>query len=471
MAYGILIVEDETTLAKNMKRYLERHDYEVRVAASGEEGLEQFEDFKPDLVLLDYNLPGLNGLEVLEKIHAVEQGIKAILVTAHGNVQVAVDAMKAGAYDYLTKPVVLSELRLLIDKAVGQERLEGTLSYYQQRDAAAHGVDSMIGASPTMEALKQQVRQVLKAEETLTADTPAGVLITGETGTGKELVARAIHFDGARRDAPFVEINCTSIPGHLVEAELFGYERGAFTDAKERKLGLVEAADGGTLFLDEIGDVEAAVQAKLLKLLEDKVVRRVGSVRDRKVDVRIVAATNRDLEDMVRRGAFRSDLYFRLRVISLRVPPLRDRGDDILLLAGKFLAQQGRRYGKENLSVSAEAERALLAHPWPGNVRELRNVIEQAVLFADTRTIATAQLSLSTGVSPGTHADGGGDGGETGGVSLPADGMNLEDVERDLVVQALERSSWNVTQAARLLGLSRDTMRYRMEKHDLKRQT
>jgi len=466
MAYAILIIEDESTLAKNMRKYLERHGYEVRVAGSGEAGLQEFEAFHPDLVLVDYHLPGITGLEVLKKIRAVEQGIKVILVTAHGNVQVAVDAMKAGAYDYLSKPVVLSELTLLVDKAVGQERLEETLSYYHQREAADGSLDKMLGDSPPMQELKHRIRQVLKGEESLTDDVPAAVLITGETGTGKELVARAIHFDGSRQAGPFVEINCASIPDHLVEAELFGHERGAFTDAKERKLGLIEAADGGTLFLDEVGDIEPAVQAKILRVLEDKVVRRVGSIRDRKVNVRVVAATNRSLEDLVREGAFRSDLYFRLRVVSLEVPALRDRGDDVLLLARRFLAMHGRRYGKSDLDLSPEAEDALRGYGWPGNVRELRNVVEHAVLVATGTTIEPGHLSLSPGlVGPARE------GSTPGAFVLPDQGASLEDIERDLVVQALERASWNVTGAARLLGLSRDTLRYRIEKFGLRRRT
>ncbi|MFQ5619910.1 MAG: sigma-54-dependent transcriptional regulator [Rhodospirillales bacterium] len=467
MAHGILVIEDEVTLASNIKKYLERHDYEVHIAPSGESGLQQFEAFRPDLVLLDYHLPGIDGVEVLKRIRSVEHGIKAILITAHGNVEVAVEAMKAGAYDYLSKPVVLSELKLLIDKAVGQERLEGTLSYYRRREAGTEGLSAMIGESPPVRTLKQQIEQVIKAGESLAGETPAGVLITGETGTGKELVARALHFEGPRRNAPFVEINCTSIPGHLVEAELFGYERGAFTDAKERKLGLVETADGGTLFLDEIGDVEAAVQAKLLKLLEDRMVRRVGSVRDRRVDVHIVAATNRCLEDLVRGGQFRADLYFRLRVISLNVPALRDRGGDVVLLARQFLSTHGRRYGKDNLRLTPAAERALAAYGWPGNVRELRNVIEQAVLLATGDTIDADQLSLSPALAPGQGPEQG-ENHASSVLALPPGGVSLEKVERAFVVQALEKSSWNVTRAAKLLGLTRDTLRYRIEKYGLK---
>lgn len=464
MAKGILVIEDEQTLAKNIKRYLERSDYDVRIADSGEEGLEQLERHQPDVVLLDYQLPGINGLEVLQKIRRLDSRIKVILVTAHGNVQVAVDAMKAGAYDYLNKPVALAELELLVSKAVGQERLEGALSYYQQKDAEYGGVEALLGKSKAMVDLKQRLRRILDAEADLSDDAAPAVLVTGETGTGKELVARAIHFDGPRRKAPFVEVNCANVPSHLLESELFGYERGAFTDAKVRKIGLVEAAESGTLFLDEIGDIDLPVQVKLLKLLEDRIIRRLGSVRDRRANIRIIAATNRNLEALIREKSFRSDLYFRLRIASIEVPPLRVRGHDVLLLAEYFLATHGRRYGKQQLRFSSAAEKSLSAYAWPGNVRELRNVIEHAVLLCNGNEIDIDALSLS----PGLLTLHGADSNEpTDAFTLPREGVNLEAVERMLIVQALDRVAWNVTRAAELLGLTRDTLRYRIEKFDI----
>jgi DNA-binding NtrC family response regulator len=284
MSNAILVIEDEATLAKNIQRYLERAEYEVQSVASGEEGLERFDGFQPDVVLL----------------RAKDARVKVIFMTAHGNVETAVEAMKAGADEYLTKPVALAELRLLVDKAFGQDRLEGALTYYQQKDAQRGGLAAILGESPAIRDLKQNIERMLSVEAGLKGEVPPAVLVTGETGTGKELVARAIHFDGARHDKSFVEINCASLPAQLVEAELFGHERGAFTDAKGRKLGLVEAAHGGTLFLDEIGEIDLEVQVKLLKLLEDRRVRRLGSVRDREVDVRVVAASNRDMETSAR---------------------------------------------------------------------------------------------------------------------------------------------------------------------------
>lgn len=447
-----------------MKSYLERHEYEVRVAHSAEEGVQELETFKPDAILLDLGLPGMNGLEALSRIRQESPEAKVVMITAHGSVETAVEAMKAGAYDFLSKPLVLAKLKVLLDKALGQSRLEGTLSYYRGKDAGGSGLSALLGASPPMRALKSQIEQIVESEGRLTEGEPPAVLITGETGTGKELAARALHYNGPRKNAPFVEINCASIPSQLLEAELFGYERGAFTDAKERKIGLFEAADRGTLFLDEIGEIEISLQAKLLKALEDKIIRRLGNLRELKVNVRIIAATNRSLEEAVRQGKFRSDLFFRLRILHLELPPLRSRGDDILLLANHFLKIHSRRYGKQEMHFSPEAEKTLLDYPWPGNIRELRNMIEQTVLLSRQQTIEPGQLALLHGIvqDEKTNREG-----ETGRVFLPRHGLSLEEVERDLVLQALEQTSWNVTQAAKLLGLTRDTLRYRMEKYRL----
>jgi len=282
MSYGVLIIEDEATLAKNMRIYLRRHGYDVHIVGSRKEGHQQVESFKPDVVLLDLQLPDGDGFDILSHAHNLNSQIKVIVMTAHGDVRLAIDAMKAGAYDYLSKPVVLSELKILIDKAVEQHRLEDTLSYYREREASRGDLASIVGNSEAVRALKERIRQLIQAEQDLKDKSLPAVLITGETGTGKELVARALHYNGSRKNQPFVEVNCAAIPSTLLEAELFGYEQGAFTDAKGRKPGLFEAADGGTLFLNEIGDIELVLQAKLLQALEKKVVRRLGSLRDKK---------------------------------------------------------------------------------------------------------------------------------------------------------------------------------------------
>ncbi len=465
MTPAVLVIDDEARLARNVQTYLQRSGFDVHKSENGSQGLEEFERFKPDIVLLDFKLPDLDGLEVLKRLRNLDPGVKVIMMTGAGGIDVAVAAMKAGAYDYLTKPLVLKELKLLLEKTAGQERLEGTLSYYLQKDAGKSGLPKLLGNSPAIRALKEKIVQIVEADRALKDGMPASVLVTGETGTGKELVARAIHFDGPRRDQAFVELNCAAIPNHLLESELFGYERGAFTDARERKQGLVEAADRGTVFLDEIGDIDLGVQAKLLKLLEDRVVRRLGGLRDRKLDVRILAATNQPLEQQVSEGKFRSDLYYRLRVLQLEVPPLRERKDDILLLAEHFLEIFSDRYNKGGFHFNAAAKEALLRHPWPGNVRELRNTIEQAVLLAQSRVIKPDQVALSSHTlepcAPSRMEAG------PNSFLLPESGLNFADLEREMLEQALERTGGNVTKAARLLGLSRDTFRYRLDKFDL----
>jgi DNA-binding NtrC family response regulator len=466
MAYGVLIIEDETVLAKNIRLYLERSGFAARTAESAEDGLQQIREFHPDIVVLDYQLPGRNGLDLLAELHRSDPGIPVIMLTGQGSVDMAVEAMKLGAVDFLTKPVVLGKLKLVIDKVLGEERTEKNLAYYRDRESQDSGIARLLGESGPMRQLKAMVQRLLEAEAALGDDEPPAVLITGETGTGKEVLARAIHYDGPRQRGPFIELNCGSIPAQLLESELFGHERGAFTDAKERKLGLVEAADGGTLFLDEIGDMDSALQVKLLKLLEEKSVRRLGSVRDQKVNVRIVAATHQPLEQLVREGRFRSDLFFRLRIIQISLPPLRERGEDILLLARHFLHQQRARYKKPLLHFSTDAECAMLSYGWPGNVRELRNVIEQTVLLATDPLVEPRHLPFCAilGNAGGAEAAG-----PQATRTLPESGLPLEVAERNMLLEALGKSGWNVTQAARLLGISRDTLRYRIDKHGLAR--
>ena len=468
MSAAILIVEDEAILAKNIATYLTRHGYAAVIAGSGEEVLQRLDELRPDVVLADYALPGINGVEVLRRVKAFDVGIPFVLMTGHGSEKVAVEAMKAGANDYLIKPVVLSEVKLLLEKLLGQERLEGELGYHRRRMAAEGNLDGLIGKSPALQNLKDSIRQLLAAEAGMVDGPPPAVLITGETGTGKELVARALHFEGVRKDHPFVELNCSTIPADLLEAELFGYERGAFTDARQRKLGLIEAAENGTLFLDEIGDLDLRLQVKLLKLLEDKIVRRLGSVREQKANVRVIAATNRDLEAAVRKGEFRADLLFRLNIVHIHVPPLRERAGDVALLADHYLAAHRRRYQKGPLALSAEARAAMVEYYWTGNVRELKNVLEQAVIVARGSAIAPEDLRLSTTLRLQTTAAVIDSAGST--VAGAADELNVVIAERELLVRALAQTEWNVTRAARLLGISRDALRYRIDKFNLKLQ-
>jgi len=465
---AILIVEDEPTLAKNMGRYLRNSGFDVKISFTGATAMSQLERYKPDIVLLDYRLPDTDGLELLGRIQVVDRRIRVIMITGEGNIQLAVQAIKAGAYDYLAKPVVLKELKLLLKKIAGRDRMEGALEYFRQKQAGESGLDKLLGNSTVMIDLKLQISQLLEAEQNLVDGVPASVLITGETGTGKDLVARAFHFDGTRRQGQFIELNCSAIPEHLLEAELFGYERGAFTDARERKMGLVEAADRGTLFLDEIGDMDITLQTKLLKLLEDRTVRRLGGLRDKQVNVRIIAATNHSLEQLIKEGKFRSDLYFRLRVVQINIPPLRDRGADIVHLADHMLSQHAQRYRKDQKQISEAARLTLLGYSWPGNVRELRNMMEQVVLMINTNLIEPHHLPLDNQLSaldqPYLDVDALH---ELAPAKAPKQ-LNIVDMERRMVTSALESTQGNVTRAAALLGLTRDTLRYRIEKYHIR---
>ncbi len=464
MPHAVLIIEDEEVLGRNVLLYLQRAGFDAQWAASAMDGLAQYESMRPDVVVLDYHLPDLDGLQTLQRIRALDPGARVVMLTGHGSVELAVQAMRAGSVDFLTKPVALSQLKLRLERAVGEERQVSALRYYQDRDAQTGVQPGLIGESPPMLALHGTLTQLLEAEMQLRDDDAPAVLVLGETGTGKEVVARALHDGGPRRHKPFVELNCAALPAQLLESELFGYERGAFTDARERKLGLVETAEGGTLFLDEIGDMDVALQAKLLKLLEEKTVRRLGSVREQRVSVRVVAATHRPLDMLVREGRFRADLYYRLCVVQIHVPALRERGDDILLLARHFLALHAGRYGKAAPMLTAAAEAALVAHPWPGNVRELRNVVEQAVLLNNRESIDSTQLGLMSTMAPLSMAPASAP--PRPPPSLGAD-TTLPAIERQALLHALRSNGWNVSRAARALGITRDTLRYRIDKHGL----
>ncbi|MFM9915471.1 MAG: sigma-54-dependent transcriptional regulator [Rhizobacter sp.] len=453
----ILIVDDEITFAKNAAKYLARFGHTTATAATVAEGKTLAESQKPEVLVLDYRLPDGTGLEFIEHIRASDPAVHIILITGHGTIELAVDAMKAGANDLLTKPVSLMELRERIDGLMQQQRDASRLRYFEARERSAS--QSILGQSPAIRELQQRIER-MSAIDAVGMLPP--ILIGGETGTGKELVARACHYLSPRSAKPFIEINCAAMPPTLLETELFGHERGAFTDAKERKIGLLEAADGGTLFLDEVGDMDLALQAKLLKVIEDGRFRRIGSVQEQQVCVRIVAATNHDLEARVAEGAFRADLYFRLRVLQLLVPPLRDREGDAVFLARHFCQVMGQRYRREDVKLGKAAEAAIAAYRWPGNVRELRNVIEQAVMLAAGDIIEPRELMLSSAASNPPR--------DTSLLpSPPAEaGSALDRRERELLVQAMTNANHNVSQAARTLGISRDTLRYRLEKHGLK---
>jgi DNA-binding NtrC family response regulator len=459
----VLVIEDETILANAISVYLERHGFATAVAHSGADGLRLAEETSPDVAVVDIRLPDIDGLEVLRELRAGFAGTEVVMTTAYASVASALEAMKLGAADYLTKPVDLEKLLVVIDKAVSEQRMRRELSYWKGRDAAGGRVSEIVGESPVMTALRAQIERVASFDSPVNAGPT--VLVRGETGSGKEMVARAIHYQGPRAAAAFVEINCAAIPAALLEAELFGYEKGAYTDAKSAKPGLFEAAEGGTLFLDEIGHVESAVQVKLLKAIEDKTVRRVGAVRTKSVNVRIITATNRDLEAAIAEGAFRADLYYRLHALTIDVPPLRGRGEDILVLADHFLRTFSRQYGLPVKNLPPEARGALLAYPWPGNVRELAHMMERAVLLHAGDVVTVEQLGLparkrSAPVVVGSEG--------VVAVDFSSTSIVLEDVERALITEGLRAAGWNRARASELLGLSRETLRYRIEKYRLR---
>jgi two-component system response regulator AtoC len=457
MSGTVLIVDDERTLARAVRAFLVESGYDAEVAPDAEQALGMLETLRPDVVFSDMRLPGMNGIELLRRVREFDPSIAVVIMTAYGTIEGAVEAVKLGAFDYLKKPVDLEELKLLADRAREHSQLQLELSYHRRRAASDVPFGAVLGESRAMRGVLEQARQIATLDET------PPVLVIGETGTGKGLVARTIHAGSSRASKPFIEVNCTALPATLMEAELFGHERGAFTDAKESRMGLFEAAEGGFLFLDEVGDVELSLQGKLLKAVEERTVRRVGGIRDRKIDVRILAATNRDLERESQRERFRRDLYFRLAVILLRLPPLRERGEDVLTLAQHFLRRFSAKYGKQAERLDPRARDLLLSYPWPGNVRELSHVIERAVLWSQGPMLDVEHLALEV---PPDRVEAGTDAAAVRATSRPA-GMELEQWERSLIEQALRESDGNQTRAAQRLGISRDTLRYRLKKYGI----
>ena len=446
----VLIIEDELLLRESLVEVLEDCGHDVSLAESGAAARARLEESGPDLVLLDLRLPDASGLDLLSEIVEREPAARVVLMTAYGNVGDAVEAMRRGACDYLQKPLDLDELRLLVDRVLSSQRRERELDYHRQRTAPG----GVVGSDPRLLRIFDEVQRL--AEAGLRPGERPAILLTGETGTGKGLIARAIH--EMLGGGPFIEVNCSAMPAPLIESELFGHERGTFTDARNARTGLFEAAENGMIFLDEIGSLEFALQAKFLKAIDEKRIRRLGSNRDRPVDVHVIAATNHDLPAAVREGSFREDLLHRLRVLAFEVPPLRERADDIPQLAERFCDEFGRRYGGRKRALSPEAQALFVRYPWPGNVRELRSVIERAVLVERADTLEASAFAGLAGelVQAGS-----------GLVTLPPQGVDLAEVEQDFIRQALERADGNRTRAAELLGLTRDTLRYRIEKFGL----
>ena len=444
----VLVVDDEDLIRWSLRERLRTDGYEVLEAGTGRAALEQFKE-GVDLVLLDYRLPDTDGLSVLRELKKLDPDILVILLTSFVSVDTAVEAMKLGAFHFANKPFDLDDVAALVGRALETTRLRREVKQLRDNEARPYSLRAIVGESETMESLRQMVAKV--------AGSPAStVLLTGESGTGKDLVAKTIHYSSARATRPFMNITCSALPEQLLESELFGHERGAFTDARMQKRGLLESADGGTVFLDEIGEMVPALQAKLLRFLEEKSFKRVGGAGDIRVDVRVVAATNRNLEEHVTKGGFRSDLYYRLNVLPIRLPALREHADDVPALVGFFIDTFNAEFKKRITGVSAGATALLKAYGWPGNVRELRNVVERAMLLAEGDRLEAHDFgALQTGLGSGDPFE------------LPATGVDLEELERSLVVQALKRSGGNQTKAAALLGINRDQIRYRIEKFGL----
>lgn len=464
----IVIIDDEKNIAQLCKRVLEEDGHEPLVALTGEEGLTLIESERPRVVLLDLMLPAMDGMEVLEKTKAIDASIQVIMITAFASVQSAVDAMKRGACDYVSKPFMPDELRIVVHKAIENARLKEALSYKREIESKTFTLDNIIGNCPQIELIKDTIRKIATLDTSVSGEPPT-ILIRGETGTGKELVARALHYQSLRAFSPFIEVNCPAIPHTMMEAELLGYEKGAFTDAKASKKGLFEAADGGTLFLDEIGYLDPDMQVKLLRVIEDKKVRKLGSVVDRRVDVGIITATNRNLEEAVRQGEFREDLLYRLKVVTLELPPLRERGNDILLIAHHFLSLHATQYGKQINSFSEQAQNALMSYHWPGNVRELRHVVERATIWEDTHQIGMDNLFITQPASLKETSLGHSQG-EKIVIDLSHEDVNLEQVEKDIIQRVLTHNNWNLSKSAKFLGITRDTLRYRIGKYRISRQ-
>ena len=442
----ILIADDEKNMRWILAKNLLDEGFTVIEAAGGKEAFDIFLDKEPDMVILDYQMPGINGMEVLKRIKTINDKTPVIMITAHGSTDAAVEAMKLGAVDYISKPFDMDELKITIKKVLNIEELNKTIDYLKDQVIEAYD-KRIIGSSKRMQDIFEMIDKV--------ADTSASVLITGESGTGKELVANAIHNKSSRKDKPYIKVNCGAIPETLLESELFGYEKGAFTGAQNRKIGRFDRAQSGTLFLDEIGELPLSLQVKILRVLQEREFERVGGTEVIKADVRIVSATNRDLEKMVVEGKFREDLLYRLKIIPMEIPALRERKEDIPTLIDFFISKYVKEMNKGPVRIEEDALEILLQYDFPGNIRELENIIERLVILASEGRITASALPKE--VVKGAYS-------RKNTFVLPPDGISLEEVEEGFVRQAFEMVKGNQTQAAKLLGISRHALIYRMEK-------
>jgi DNA-binding NtrC family response regulator len=453
---SVLVIEDEDVVRSALARRLEQQGYLVEASPTATEGLKRLEEGTTDLVLLDYRLPDAEGLEVLERVRRGWPDVPVIMMTAFTNVETALQAMRLGAHNYVSKPFTLDEMMVVVDKALEARLLRSEVDRIRSRQLGEFAFDHLVARSASMIEIIQLLKHLCRSE----ART---ILLQGESGTGKDLAAKIIHYNSRRADRPFMNITCTALPETLLESELFGHEKGAFTDARQQKQGLFELADGGTIFLDEVGDMPITLQSKLLRFLEEKAFRRVGGTKDIHVDVCIIAATNRDMRALVEQGKFREDLFYRLNIFPVTLPPLRQRPEDIELLAAHFVQQFNREFRKDIVGVEPAALEVMKAYRWPGNVRELKNIIERAMLLGTTGRLTLADLPAEI-KRPAAEVPKAG----PATIHLGPEGVDIRQVERLLVEQALERTGGNQVKAAAMLRMSRDQLRYRLQKYGLK---
>lgn len=449
----ILVVDDEAMMRSWLREVLEAAGHSVCEAESGEAARNVFGEKGIDLALVDLMLPDTDGITLMKEILRQNEQTLVIIMTAFSTLKSAVEAMKMGAYDYIAKPFDVDDVSMTVKRALEASTFRSETKKFRVDQKSQFGFQNIVGRSAA-------VKELVKLAERVAQSEAGTILIRGESGVGKDLLARAIHYESRRAESPFQNITCTTLQETLLESELFGHEKGAFTDAKVQKRGLFELANGGTVFLDEIGDISPTLQAKMLNFLEHKTFRRVGGTEDLRVDARVVAATNRDLESAIQGGKFREDLYYRLNVMPIRVPSLRERPEDVPILVQHFVAQFNRDFKKQVRGVSREAMERLLRYSWPGNIRELRNVVERAMLLVTGPEIMAEDLLIQPMKAPVDRSS----------LKLPAEGIDIEEAERSLVIQALERTNWNQSAAARLLRCSRNQIRYRIEKFNLSRE-
>ncbi|WP_347357602.1 sigma-54 dependent transcriptional regulator [Bdellovibrio sp.] len=457
MKSRILVVDDEESIREFLEIMLKKEGYEITLAEDGQKAKDLLTKKTFDMIISDLQMPHVTGIELLKHVKESYPDTVFMLITAFGTTETAVEAMKMGAYDYLTKPFKIDEVRLNIQNALRSRNLEVENRSLKKELVKEYSFQNMVGNSQAMHAIYDMVKRV--------AQTPTNVLITGESGTGKEVVAKAIHYNGPLKDRPFVTVNCGAIPENLMESEMFGHKKGSFTGAVADKAGLFEVADGGTLFLDEVGELPLTIQVKLLRAIQERVIRRVGATDDMKVDVRIIAATNRNLEEMVQKGGFRQDLFYRLNVINIKTPGLRDRRDDIPLLANHFLKKYNERLNKNIGAISAEAMEILKKYDYPGNVRELENMIERTVALEGGATILPESLPPMVNTSSGRKMA------SSNEIEIGDDGVDLDKVmgqiEKELLIKAIHSAGGVKKRAAKLLHISFRSMRYRIEKYNL----